>query len=124
MRLDKDNSRANLTGGYVPLTPEVLKRSVTLLLTSLLAGVFLVWVVRFEFVLWIVSLVMELSIFALGVFVGRKVYKAILKPTPHPVRIAVAVIVGITVTLTALELTQSHKLIRITEKMWSSTDDE
>jgi len=124
IHLDTSNSGPTSREAYIPLTPAVLKRSVTMVLTSILAGAFLVWIVRFEFVLWIVAFIMELSILALGLFVGQKVYKSIRMPTPKGVRVAVAIIVGITVTLTALELTQSHKLIRITEKMWSSADEE
>jgi hypothetical protein len=108
----------------VALTREVLKRSVALILASLFAGAFLVWIVRFEFVLWAVSFVLELSILALGWFVGQKAYKSIRRPTPSGVRLAVAIIIGFAVAVTAIELTRSHKLIRISEKMWASTDDE
>jgi hypothetical protein len=108
----------------VSLTRDVLKRSVILILASLVAGVFLVWIVRFEFVLWAVSFVLEFAILALGFFAGEWVYKSIHKPTPNGVRIAVAIIIGFAVTVMALELTRSHKLIRISEEMWSSADDE
>jgi len=108
----------------VPLTREVLKRSVILILASLVVGVFMVWIVRFEFVLWAVSFALELAILALGWFVGQKVFKSIRKPTPPGVRLAVAIIIGFAVMVTSLELTRSHKLIRISEKMWATTDDE
>ena len=108
----------------VPLTRDALKRSVALILGSLVAGAFLVWIVRFEFVLWVVSFVLELSILALGWFVGQMVYRSIRKPTPSGVRVAVAIIIGFAVAVTAIELTRSHKLIRISEKLWASTDDE
>jgi len=108
----------------VPLTRDILKRSIVLILGSLVAGVFLVWIVRFEFVLWAVSFVLELSILALGWFVGQKVYKSIRKPTPSGVRLAVSIIIGFAIAVSAMELTRSHKLIRISEKMWANTDDE
>jgi hypothetical protein len=106
----------------VPFTREVLKRSILLILASLSAGAFLVWIVRFDFVLWAVSFVLELSILALGFFAGYRVNKLIRKPTPVGVRFAVAIIIGLAVSVTALELSRSHKLIRISEKMWSSDD--
>lgn len=108
----------------VPLTRKVLKHSVILILVSLVAGVLLVWIVRFEFVLYVVSIVLELAILALGWFVGQKVFKSIRKPTPDGVRLVVAIIIAFAVMVTALELTRSHKLIRISEQMWSSSDDE
>ena len=106
----------------VPLTREVLKRSVLLILTSLSAGAFLVWIVRFDFVLYAVAFLLEISILALGAYAGYAAYKSIRKPTPISVRFAVSIIIALAVTGTALELTRSHKLIRISEKMWASDD--
>ena len=65
----------------VPLTGEVLKRSVILIAASLGAGALLIWIVRFEPVLWVASFVLELVILALGCFAGQKVYRA--SESPH-----------------------------------------
>jgi len=108
----------------IPVTHRIVKRSVFMIGASLAGGALLIWIVRFEAVLWFVAFLLELSTLALGVFVASKVYDFVPKDIPRGVRLTVAIILGFAVSITALELSRSHKLIRISEQEFSDTSDE
>jgi hypothetical protein len=124
MRLYEDDHMRGPDEHKVPPTSRVVMRSVFLIAASLSGGVFLIWIVKFEFVLWFVAYLLELSIFALGAFVGSKVYDSVPMGFPHGVRLTIAIILGFAISITALELSRSHKLIRISEQAFSNTSDD
>jgi hypothetical protein len=107
-----------------PLTPGVVKRSVALIGASLVGSALMIWIVKFEVVLWFMAYFLELSILILGAFAASKVYDFIPKAFPHGVRLTVAIILGFVVSITALELSRSHKLIRISEQAFSNRSDD
>lgn len=79
---------------------------------SLGIGLLLVWVVNLDWVLEITAGIVLLADVAVGIVVGRLVYRFTSPRMYQWVRVTAAAILGLSVVISLGELEQSHKLIR------------
>lgn len=91
---------------------------------ALITGALMVWVVRYEWAMVVVATALKVLIMLAALFVAYSVHQLLGDDTVPWARITASIILAFAVAVTLMELTSSHKMVRIIQQSSENGDDD